>query len=388
MSILNMEFRMPTARDWAEADPNVAYWLCAQAGQNVLCEGEPGVAKTQSVIRMSELMGREALILLGSTMAPEDVGGIPHVMTAEQFFRQIPPYWAHRLSEPGVNLFCDEFTTVTPSVRAPLLTMYSDRRIGQLRIHPSNLMLAACNPPIWAPNGSPLEKAMANRFSHFKWNFNFEGFSNGMESPEDTFTFGYIPTLPEGWGDLKPKWGHLITGYLRKNSNERVVVPQSEDEKAYPTPRTWHALRNCLAAADAIGAPANIQLEIAQATVGRVSGGNFMRHVAQVDLADPEAVLAGTVTFKFDRKRVDAAAALLVSIVSCIRQKYTEERMIRAVDVFCNNIGQHAKELVFTHLRSLASAKPTNEKMPTEAVKIIGEFGKTIPEHVKRQIKK
>lgn len=380
-----IEFTMPTARQWSKADPNVAHFLTLMAGRNSMVEGPPGCAKSQSHFQLADTTGRELLLLLGSTMAPEDVGGIPHIYNAEQFFRQIPPYWAHRLQEPGVIVLADEFTTVTPSVRAPLQTAYSDRRIGQCKIHPDNWLAAACNPPKWAPNASPLEKAMANRFVHYQWQENFDGFCDGMESENDEFTTGWMPTLPQDWRRLKVKWGHMVTGYLRKNSNERSLVPENDDEVAFPTYRSWHTLRDCLAAAESVGAPPNILSKMAAGAVGKTVGSNFLRYVAQLDLIDPEACLAGSAHFTFDRKRVDLASALLVSLVSCIKQNYSEERLDSAVDIFCNNVGKHAKDLVFTQLRHLVQSRPAGTSLSKKSIATITEFGKSIPDSIRNK---
>lgn len=383
---MQVEFAAPTARQWSKADPNVAHFLTLQAGRNSMVSGPPGCAKSQSHFQLADATKRELILLLGSTMAPEDVGGIPHVLSAEQFFRQLPPYYAHRLEQPGVLVLADEFTTVTPSVRAPLQTMYSDRRIGQCKIHPDNWLAAACNPPKWAPNASPLEKAMANRFVHYEWDPYFDGFCAGMESgAANEFDFGWIPTLPNGWDQYKVKWGHLISGYLRKNSNERMLVPEDDEQVAFPTYRSWHTLRDCLAAAESVNAPANIQQQMAHGSVGRTVGSNFLRYVAQLDLIDPEACLAGTAQFQFDRKRIDLAAALLTSLVSCIRQNYSEARLDAAVDIFCNNVGKHAKDLVFTQLKSLVNARPEGTSLSRKTIATISEFGRNLPESVRNK---
>jgi len=378
-------FQMPTQRDWAKADPNVAYWLTVMAGRNGMVEGPPGVSKSQVAHLMAKKHNREFLLLIGSTMAPEDVGGIPHVIGMEQFFRQVPPYWAHRLTQPGAYLFLDEYTCTPPSVRAPLQTLTADRRIGNMELHPDTWISAACNPPKWAPNASPLEKAMANRFVHYKWDYDFDAFAQGMESEVDAFGQGWIPTLPSDWARHKVKWGHLITGYLRKNSNERVMVPDNDEEVAYPTLRTWHYLRDILAAASSVEAPSNVQSKMAAGAVGKTVGSNFLRHVSQLDLADPEGCIAGTTQFVFDRKRIDLASALLVSLVSCIKQNYTEERLDSAVDIFCNNIGKHCKDLVFTQLKHLVMARPEGTALSAKSIKIISEFGKSIPDSIRNK---
>jgi hypothetical protein len=247
-------------------------------------------------------------------------------------------------------------------------------------------MAAACNPPKWAPNASPLEKAMANRFVHFDWQENFDGFCDGMESGSaNQFSFGFIPTLPEGWEGYMTKWGYMISGYLRKNSNERNLIPEDDEQVSFPTYRSWHTLRDCLAAAESVGAPAAIESKMAAGCVGKTVGSNFLRYVKQLDLIDPEACLAGTAKFEFDRKRVDLASALLVSLVCCIKQNYTEERLDAAIDIFCNNVGKHAKDLVFTQLRHLAKARPEGTPLSKKSIEAITEFGRNIPDAVRNK---
>lgn len=226
---------------------------------------------------------------------------------------------------------------------------------------------------------------MANRFVHFEWECDFDAFCSGMESEQDEFTHGWLPILPADWGRLKVKWGHMITGYLRKNSNERLMVPDNDEEVAFPTYRSWHYLRDCLAAADSVAAPPNIQSKLAAGSVGKTVGSNFLRYVAQLDLIDPEACLAGTAEFKFDRKRIDLASALLTSLVSCIKQNYSEERLDAAVDIFCNNVGKHAKDLVFTQLRHLVQSRPEGTQLSKKSIAVISEFGKTIPDSIRNK---
>lgn len=374
---------MATPRTWSNACANVAAWICAQAKRNAFLWGPPGVSKSASAYQMAKSQGKEFLLLLGSTMAPEDVGGIPHVMTAEQFFRSLPPWWADRLSRPGVVLMADEFTCTAPSVRAPLQTMYSDRRIGQLEIHEDNWLIAAANPVQFAPNASPIEKAMSNRFVHFDFVHNYEAWRKGMESDKDQFGEVFVPTLPTDWRRFIPKWGSLIVGYLDKNSTDRIAIPDNDDDMAYPTPRTWHILRDCLAAAEAVEAPGHIEARLAHGCIGKVAGANFLKYRASLDLVDPEEVLADPSKFKFDRHRVDLTSALMSSIVSAVKLNYSEDRLTVATELFCNRIGKHAADLVFTQLRYLLNCRPEGTAIPAKTLKIVSDFGKTIPASVK-----
>ena len=228
---------------------------------------------------------------------------------------------------------------------------------------------------------------MANRFVHFEFSPNYDDWKAGMCSSTDSWGESWIPTLPGDWHRYKEKWGYLITGYTDKNSNDRCLVPDSDEENAYPTPRSWHALRDILAAAESVEAPGHIQARLAHGCVGKTVGANFLRYVAQLDLVDVEAVLKGEKTFVFDRNRVDLASALLVSAVSSLKQNYSEERLDAAVSLFCENVGRHAKDLVLTQLRPLVNTRPEGQKIPARSMELITAFGKTLPAEVRNKAK-
>lgn len=374
-----------STQSWSKASPNAPMILVGQAGVAAKAEGPPGVAKGAEIFQWSRVLGRDLMYLIGSTHAPEDFSGIPFVSECKQFFTQTPPRWAARLSQPGAILFIDELTTVPPSVRAAMLSMLTERRLGDMEIHPDTIFLSACNPSHMAPNASPLEKSMANRFFHWEWQHDFEAWSTGMMSEDDTFTPRWIPVLPKDWVRHKSELGAAIISYCRKNSGEVIAVPKNDEEMAFASPRTWKYLRDALAAAISVDAPANIRTKIANGLVGKTTGSNFVRWMDQRDLADPEEILAGTKEFRHDKKRADLTVTLLASVVTAVKRKYTEDRMDAAVQLFCGNVGKDTADLVFTQLRHLVEARPDGTALSRKSIAAITEFGKRIPDHLRKK---
>lgn len=370
---------------WSKASPNAAMILVAQAGVPAKTEGPPGVAKGAETIQWATSLKRDLMYLIGSTHAPEDFSGIPFVSECKTFFTQTPPRWGERLTRPGAMLFLDELTTVPPSVRAAMLSMLTERRLGDLVIHPDTIFLAACNPPHMAPNASPLEKSMANRFFHWEWQHDFEAWSTGMMSEDDTFRPRWIPVLPQDWGRYKSELGAAIVSYCRKNSGELVAVSKTDDEMAFASPRTWKYLRDALSAALSVDTPENIKTKIAAGLVGKTTGSNFVRWMAQRDLVDPEEVLAGTKQFRHDKKRADLTVTLLTSIVTAIKKNYSDERMEAAIELFCTNIGKDTADLVFAQLRHLCEARPDGTKLSRKSIASITEFGKRVPDYLRKK---
>jgi hypothetical protein len=369
----------------SKACPNATAILVAQAQKPVLLEGPPGVAKSSVALQWTKALGRELCYLIGSTHAPEDFSGIPFLSECKTFFTQTPPRFAERLSRPGAVLVMDELTTVPPSVRAAMLSMLSERRLGDLLIHPDTLILAACNPPSMAPNASPLERSMCNRFFHWEWEFDFEAWSAGMLTEDDNFQPRWIPQVQPDWKRYIPEFGALIVSYCRKNSGDRLRVPDNDEEKAFSTPRTLKYLRDALAAAKSVGAPSIIERNICTGMVGKQVGQGLMQFIAQRDLVDPEEVLAGTKEFKHDKKRPDLTVTLLTSVVTCIKQQYSEARMDAAVDLFCKNLGKDTADLVLAQLRFLMQARPEGIKLSKRALASIAEFGDRIPPHLRKK---
>jgi hypothetical protein len=378
---------MPTLKEWSRADPNVSMLIAAYSGTATHAEGPPGVAKSSVIHQWAHAAGREMILLIGSTHAPEDFSGIPFVSECKKFFRQTPPEWAERLSRPGALLFLDELTTVPPSVRAAMLSMLTERRLGSLMIHPDTLIFAASNPSNLAPNASPLEKSMANRFYHCQWKHDYSAWQSGMMSEDDDFKPSWSPVVasPKDWKRFRPQMGSLIVSYTNKNSNDRIAIPTNDDEKAFATPRTWKYLRDALCVAESLDAPSDIKKELSVGLVGKQTGKNFMQYYDQRDLIDVEAALSNPSSFKHDKRRADLTVTLLTTVVTEIKRQYSDSRMDAAVELFCSNVGKDTADLVLTQLRHLVEARPDNMPLSKKSLASISEFGKRIPDHLKRK---
>jgi hypothetical protein len=296
-----------------------------------------------------------------------------------------PPKFAERLSRPKAVLFIDEINTSPPSILAAELSMLTEKRLGDMQIHEDTIFIACCNPPEMAPNASPLPKSMNNRFYHAKWKHDFEAWAAGMETENNQWGTPDFPTIDPDWRRFRSKFGMLVVSFLRSNPSMRVSIPDNDEQVAFPTPRSWTYLRDALAAADSIEAPANIQLEICKGLVGDTAAGQFMRHIKIADLIDAEAILDGREKFKYDKKRPDLAVCLLPALTSAIKRRYSPDRMHNAVEAFVISVGSHQKDLVYSQLKHLVQAKPKTEALRKESMELISNFAKTVPAAVRDQ---
>jgi len=173
--------------------------------------------------------------------------------------------------------------------------------------------------------------------------------------------------------------------YCRRNSNDRIAVPTNDEEMAFATPRTWKFLRDALAAAASVDAPADVRKDICVGMVGKQVGRNVMQFLEQLDLVDPEEILAGRKTFKHEKKRADLTVTLLTSVVTAIKQNYSDDRMDAAVELFCGNVGKDTADLTFTQLRHLLEARPTGIALTKKSLEHIKAFGARIPDHLRKK---
>ena len=361
---------------WATANPNVAYFIAAMSGSPVVAEAMPGAAKSQTILKWANEIGYDAMLTICSTRAPEDFGGMPVVK--DDYFDYVPTAHIKRATQPKCLLFLDEITTVRPSVRAAVMSIISERMVGDHVMADDLIIMSACNPPEMAPDASPLELAFANRFAHFKWRHDYSSWKQGMVTAAGKFPVSFIPTNPGNVDGHKEKYGYVITGFTDRNSSERARMPEDELQLAYPTPRSYFLLRNALAVADAVGAPETVQRELCESFIGRSAGSALMAYISTLELLDAEEYLNDPSKFKFERKRVDLAVALMAGVTNAVRQNYTPERMEAALDIFLNRIGSHSRELVLSQLRGLYEAKPEGQRLSPDCVALITEFSKSL----------
>lgn len=135
------------------------------ANQTVLLIGDPGVGKSAIMYQAAKAIDMELFVLLGSTLDPTDIGGLPMRSNDGTHVIRIPLEEIQKCSEkPGV-LFLDEISAAPGPVQAALLRLILERKAGSVTLHPETRVVAACNPPEQAPAGFELSAPLMGRMS-------------------------------------------------------------------------------------------------------------------------------------------------------------------------------------------------------------------------------
>jgi hypothetical protein len=159
---------------------------------------------------------------------------------------------------------------------------------------------------------------------HLEWSVNAE------ETAEGFLYGGWIPPLEDERVDkiLREDVVPSIAAYISK-SGQHIAFPKTDTQagRAWASPRTWAIGAVLLAEARATGASADVSATLLAGSIGDAIAHEFMGYLRDLDLPNPEEVLANPAKFKRP-VRQDQTFALLASLVSRVAtpEGITKER--------------------------------------------------------------
>lgn len=307
-----------------------ALGACVSVRIPVLLWGDPGSGKT-SVVESANKLGWHVETLIISHYEPSDLAGLP--MLHDGHVSLAPPAWAKRLADidgPSIAFF-DEFSTASPALQAAALRPLTHYQVGDLQLPETVSFVAAANPADVAAAGWELAAPTASRFVHLEWGLPLEVYSECLVSG----SWPELPVgpIPDGYQVLLDGQRALISGFLNRRSAQLSAIPKDATDRgrAFPTPRTWDYAGRLSAYALSIGAPRQVIALLVAGCVGTAVSHEFLRYASDLDLPDPEEVLAGG--WPFIGTRPDRVYVILQSVLAAYHRKPTPDRWTAAVEV-------------------------------------------------------
>lgn len=310
------------------ADTQAALGIAVAAKAPVILWGAPGQGKTQTLTAIANDRDMHLEVVLASVREPSDFAGLPYVVDGRTVL--VAPDWAQRIAESSASgsqsmLFLDEISTAPPSVQGALLRVVLDRVAGDLYLGDDVAIVAAANPPEIAANGWDLAAPMANRFVHLDW-------ALPADVVRDGFTLGWptahVPQIDDERRSTEvSKAKRLIGAFLGARPDMTTVMPTAASEAgmAYPTPRSWEMAAVLYGTAQAAGATATATRMLLVGTVGQAAAVEFIAYVADLDLPDPEDILADPDSFEVPT-RGDRVYAAMAGVLAVVLENNTEAR--------------------------------------------------------------
>jgi hypothetical protein len=340
--------------------------IAAQTGTPVIIWGPPGAGKTSFVNAFGRALNCQVEVVIASIRDPSDFGGLPYLTSGGVELHA--PSWAKRLVEAnGGLLFLDEASTATPATQASMLRVILDKVVGDTILPPRTMVVAAANPPEQAAGGWDLSAPLANRFVHLEWRVSsadwLDGMLRGWADPE-------IPRLPEQWETQIPPARALVAGFIQTAPHKLLAVPNNEAAagRAWPSPRSWDMAARQMAAAKAINAGDDLALELVCGCVGSGMATEFFTWKRDLDLPDPEVLLADPSKFVLPR-RGDQIFAVLGAVVSAAVLKLDHKRWIAAWDILAAASDQGATDIAAAASKSLLQSWRNDLPLPSKQIK-------------------
>lgn len=339
-----------------------ALGLAVAAGVPVLLWGAPGTGKTSAITAMAEAAGLPCETVIAAIREPSDFSGLPVIDGGVVHFA--PPRWAERLADAGRGvLFLDEISTAPPAVQAALLRVVLERVVGDLPLPPGVVVVAAANPPELAADGWDLSAPLANRFCHLDWAVDAMGFAQGIAGG---WKAPRVPSLPPGWESHLALARGLVSAFISVRPALTLDVPSDAAQagRGWPSPRTWEMAARLWTAADVAGASHEARAALVNGAVGDAAGLQLLTWQLEMDLPDPEDVLADPEGMELP-DRGDRAYAVLSAVAAAVAANPTLERWNAGWKVLAR-AGERAPDVAAVAARVLAQCRPDGAAAPPE----------------------
>lgn len=217
--------------------------------------GPPGIGKSAIVEQVAATRGGCITTIL-SQLDPVDLRGLPRVDDQGRA-RFAPPAFlpdAERDGETGV-LFLDEINTAHQSVQTAAMQLIHARELGDYRLPDGWAVLAAGNRRSDRAAAGRMPSALLNRFLHLDVRPDLEDWSRWAL----------------GAGNIAPE----VVAFLRFKTALLYDFDPSADDRAFATPRSWHALSRTFTRQP----DPSTALALYAGTVGAGAAGEFLAFV-------------------------------------------------------------------------------------------------------------
>lgn len=347
-----------------------ALQVAVTANVPVLVWGDPGAGKTAAINALVRAMGCHLETVLASLREPSDFSGLPVVVDGD--VRMAPPDWARRLAgRTDAVCFFDEISTAPPSTQRALLRVIHERVVGDLALGAEVRMVAAANPAEVAAGGWDLTPPLANRFLHLDWKVDPAVVATGMTGRWPDPQPLVIDPL---WPSNLTYHAAVVSGFLSARPELAHQLPNdpSSAGRGWPSPRSWEAVVRVLAACEGTGISTEARLGLVAGLVGDGPAIEFARFERDLDLPDPERLLADPESYTRPT-RDDQVHAVIAAVTSAVHRQLTPERWTRAMQVFSTAAATGTVDIAALGVRILAPLRPDDAVIP-ETLLVFGDI--------------
>ena len=130
----------------------------------VMLWGPPGIGKSDIVKSVAQECGIEQRDIRLAQLDPVDLRGVPTVENGQTKWA-VPSFFPTEPESAGI-IFLDELSAADPSIQVAAYQLLLDRRIGEYKVPPKWIIVAAGNRAEDNAVSLPISSALANRMMH------------------------------------------------------------------------------------------------------------------------------------------------------------------------------------------------------------------------------
>lgn len=227
--------------------------------------GPPGVGKSDLVREAAADAKREVVDVRCALLDPVDLRGLPRVDNG--ITRWCPPCFLPSAPKSTAVVFLDELAQAPTLVQSACMQLFIDRRLGEYQVPEGVSIVAASNRVEDRAGAHRVITPILNRCVHID-----------------------VETSTEDWLAWALARGvhHEIRSFVAFRPQLLHAPDKTGSERAWPTPRAWHALSDVLTQ----GSPVE-DMDLAAGCVGPGAAAEFVAHRAIASrLPSPAKVLA------------------------------------------------------------------------------------------------
>jgi hypothetical protein len=225
-------------------------------------------------------------------------------------------------------------------------------------------VVAAANPPASAADGWHLSPPLANRFVHLHWTHDPAVVARGLAG---TWPTADIPRIdPRRAASALARARGTLSGFLTARPGLSHHLPADAEARggAWPSPRTWEMALRLLT----FGLASNASREaLSTALIGAIGDGaglEFITYLDELDLPDPNRVLANPDAFALP-ERGDRQLAFLTAVVSAVQSDTSRPRWEAAWSVLAKAVDAGVPDVAARAATDLAAMREKSWPVPS-----------------------
>jgi SpoVK/Ycf46/Vps4 family AAA+-type ATPase len=313
--------------------------------ETCLLVGVPGVGKTYTVNRIAQENKWRVITLLASLRDPTDFMGLPMREGNNTIYTVV--HWAREAasSKTPVVLFFDEIDKAPPVVQGACLRIAEEHVVGDdFFLGEETRVVFAANPPEFG--GFDLVDPLVNRVARIPWEPSPAEMAQAIMS--STIEIARKRNFSMERANRANRYGGIISTFVTRPGTS---LDPPKDRAARQD--VWASPRSLTKCAVALSRISDDDKELRNNTIihriGVAAGNELIAFIDNLDLPDPEDVLAGRSKIEVDN-RSDRVHASLTALVSAVEYNCTIDRWKRCMTVL-NEIAENSPDMALPAFR-------------------------------------